>query len=340
MSSKTVGNPTCGADVWAPPEISIFSGISYFIVAIIATPGNGLIILAVIIDPLKKLQTPFNYLLVNLAVADLIMGCIAMPMAVYLHYMEYKVKLEPLVNNIVRMLYFISGMASIISLIAMSVDRYIAISRAFTYRIFFTLKKCIAITIIIWSTSVAFPFLYFKIGAVSYYFVFACVAILTGFIVLVVVYFQIHKLLRRQTELMSSQLPPSSSKNLQLKRIRQDKRITRTYLIVLVWFMVLYLPGVVMVFVLNFWTTSDCVTRHVLRDLQSVLISFNSCVNPIIYLTRLKTFKKSVQRILCKFPRNSAQVAPAPVVEDKDEEDEGEGEEEVTTTNPTEDVPA
>ena len=150
MSSKGVGNPTCGTDVWAPPELSVFSGISCLIIAVIATFGNGLIIMAVILDPLKKLRTPFNYLLVNLAyfilaVADLIMGCVSMPLAVYVHYLEYEVKLEPLANNALRMSYFISGMASIISLIALSVDRYIAISRAITYRVFFTLKKCVVI---------------------------------------------------------------------------------------------------------------------------------------------------------------------------------------------------
>ena len=322
MSSKTVGNPTCGLDVWAPPELSAFSGISYFFVAIIATSGNGIIVMAVIRDPLKRLRTPFNYLLVNLAVADLIMGCVAMPVAVYLHYMEYKVKLEPLVNNIVRMLYFISGMASIISLIALSVDRYMAISRAITYRVFFTLKKCVVITIIIWSISIAFPFLYFKIGAVSYYFVFACVAILTGFLVLVVVSVQVHTLLQRQTRLIASQLPASFSNEFQIKRIQQEKRITRTYLIVLVCFIVLYLPGVVMVFVLYFWTTCDCVVRHVLRDLQSVFISFNSCVNPIIYIVRLNTFKKSIRMLFWKrtavvgvTPRNVIAAQPGMVAQ-------------------------
>ena len=305
---KVIGNPTCGTDVWAPPELSVFSGISCLIIAVIATFGNGLIIMAVILDPLKKLRTPFNYLLVNLAVADLIMGCVSMPLAVYVHYLEYEVKLEPLANNALRMSYFISGMASIISLIALSVDRYMAISRAITYRVFFTWKKCILITMIIWSISVAFPFLYFEIGAVNYYFMFACVAILTGFLVLVVVSIQVQKLLRRQTRLMTSQLPSSSSKDFHLKRLQQEKRITRTYLIVLIWFVVLYLPGVVMVFMLYFWTTSDCVVRHILRDLQSVLISLNSCVNPIIYIVRLKTFKSSLRMLFCK--STTVDVAP------------------------------
>ena len=248
---KKVGNPTCGLDVWAPPQLSIFTGISCLIVAILATVGNGLIIMAVVIDPLKKLRTPFNYLLFNLAVADLMMGCICMPLSVYVHYLEYKVKLEPLANNLLRMSYFISGMVSIISLIALSVDRYIAISHAITYRMFYTWKKCVAITIAIWSISVAFPFLYFKIGAVNYYFVFACAAILTSFVVLVVVFVQVHKLLRRHTRLMTSQLPSPSSKDFHLSRLQQEKRITRTYMIVLIWFIILYLPGVVMVFVLS-----------------------------------------------------------------------------------------
>ena len=309
---KKVGNPTCGLDVWAPPELSVFTGISCLIVAIFATVGNGLIIMAVIIDPLKKLRTPFNYLLINLAVADLVMGCVCMPVSVYVHYLEYKVKLEPLANNVLRMSYFISGMVSIISLIALSVDRYIAISHAITYRIFYTWKKCVVIMVAIWSISVAFPFLYFKIGAVNYYFVFACVAILTSFIVLVVVSIQVHKLLRRQTRLMTSQLPSSSSKDFHLTRLQQEKRITRTYMIVLIWFIILYLPGVVMVFVLYFWKTSDCVTRHVLRDMQSILISFNSCINPIIYIARLKTFKESVRRL---FTAN--RVAPLPTSENE-----------------------
>ena len=308
MSSKGVGNPTCGANVWAPPEISIFSGVSYFLIGVLATFGNGLIITAIIIDPVKKLRTPFNYLLVNLAVADFIMGSVAMPLAVYLHYKEYKVELSPTINNLVRMLYFISGMASIISLIALSVDRYIAISRAISYRIFFTMRKCVFITFVIWSTSIAFPFLYFKIGAVNYYFLFACVAILTGFLVIVVVLFQIKKLLRRQTRLMTSQLPESSSQQFQMSRLQQEKKITRTYLIVLICFVVIYLPGVVMVFMLYFWKSLDCITRHVLRDLQSVLISFNSCVNPFIYIIRLKTFKESIRILLRRNTR--VEVAP------------------------------
>ena len=301
--AKTVGNPTCGINEWAPPELSVFSGISCLLIALIATTGNGLIVAAVIIDPLKKLRTPFNYLLVNLAAADLIMGSVAMPFSVYVHYLEYKVELEPLANNILRMSYFISGMASIISLIALSVDRYIAISHAISYRIFFTWRKCITITIIIWLTSIAFPFLYFKIGAVNYYFLFACVAILTGFFILAVVSFQINKLLRRQRRLMtshSSASPSNPSSDPQQQRIHREKRITRTYFIVLICFVVIYLPGVVMVFVLYFWKSSDCITRHVLRDLQSVLISFNSCVNPIIYIIRLKTFKDSVRKLFTK----------------------------------------
>uniref|UniRef100_A0A7M5XK53 G-protein coupled receptors family 1 profile domain-containing protein n=1 Tax=Clytia hemisphaerica TaxID=252671 RepID=A0A7M5XK53_9CNID len=257
--SRNVGNPTCGADSWAPPVLSITTGICCFVIAVVATIGNGLIIVAVIADPLKKLRNPFNYFLINLAVADFIMGSISMPLCVYTHYLEYKVMLEPIVNNILRMSYFISGMASLISLITLTIDRYIAISRAIKYRLYFSWKRCIFITAIIWTISIAFPFIYFKVGAVEYYFVFACVAILTSFVVLVIIIIQMNKLFRRQSRVMTAQLPSSASSDFQRRRLVQEKRLTRTYLLVIVFFILLYLPGVAMTFMLYFWKILDCV---------------------------------------------------------------------------------
>ena len=71
-------------DVEAPPELSFTTAsISILLLMLSNIPGRILIILAVVLDPNKNLRTPFNWLLVNLATADLIVGFITEPISVY-----------------------------------------------------------------------------------------------------------------------------------------------------------------------------------------------------------------------------------------------------------------
>jgi len=168
-------------------------------------------------------------------------------------------------------------------------------------------------TIVIWSFSIAFPFLYFRIGAVNYYFLFSCTAIITGFFVSVFVYARVYVLLRRQTRVIASRLPRSTNIDFQLRRLLQEKKIARTFLVILSLFVILYLPAVIMTFLLYLSTGFDCVTRHWMRDWQSILISANSCVNPIICIVRLQTFNRSV-KILFKCRRHRVRILPSPRV--------------------------
>lgn len=63
-----------GTVEWTGAKIGIFFGC--FIIMFFTITGNLLVILSVSFE--KKLQTPFNYYLVNLAVTDFIVGTIAM----------------------------------------------------------------------------------------------------------------------------------------------------------------------------------------------------------------------------------------------------------------------
>ena len=51
-----------------------------------------MVIIAVVVNPLKKLRSPFNYFIVILAVADLLVGAVNMPVGIYYHYQEYLLK--------------------------------------------------------------------------------------------------------------------------------------------------------------------------------------------------------------------------------------------------------
>ena len=66
-------------DVWAPLEISITSFVITSFLTLITAPGNLLICLAILKDPNNELKTSFNYLLMNIAISDLVVGAISDP---------------------------------------------------------------------------------------------------------------------------------------------------------------------------------------------------------------------------------------------------------------------
>ena len=59
---------------WAPKELSVFTIATTLLICLVALIGNLLIIILVVRDPLKKLRTPFNYFIANLAISDLFVG--------------------------------------------------------------------------------------------------------------------------------------------------------------------------------------------------------------------------------------------------------------------------
>ena len=66
-------------DVWAPFGLSITTAVIVSLLTIVTAPGNLLICIAILKDPNKELKTAFNYLLLNVAISDLIIGAITDP---------------------------------------------------------------------------------------------------------------------------------------------------------------------------------------------------------------------------------------------------------------------
>ena len=122
-------------DIAAPTALSFSSASVASLLILTNIPGNILIILALVFDPYKNLRTPFNWLVVNLATADLIVGTIAQPVAVSSLIKEglrkHGIPGEFVMSHITT---FISWTASLLSLISLAVERYLAVRKPNTYR--------------------------------------------------------------------------------------------------------------------------------------------------------------------------------------------------------------
>ena len=196
-------------DVEAPPELS-FTTASISILWILTNiPGNILIILAVVLDPNKNLRTPFNWLLVNLATADLIVGFITEPISVYYLINEgLRVHRSPGVLKANHLAYFISCTASVLSLTSLAVERYLAVRKPNAYRTNVNNKRIAATVAIIWLISLSLPQVYLEVGFTMYGFIFANSSIVIAVSIICITY----ALMRRKIKSHLSNSSDISSK--------------------------------------------------------------------------------------------------------------------------------
>ena len=286
-------------NVWAPSYLSLLTAIIGSVFFIVITLGNLMIVIAVVKDPLKKLRSPFNYFVVNLAVADLIVGIISMPIGIYNHTLEYLKTKPDVLKRVFTVTLFISLTASLLCLITLSVDRYVAITFPMKYRSNLTWRKCWIGSFVIWILSLSLPLIYLKVGYINYLMIYVNTAVVIAAITLVMTYIRIYKFLRGQIQRMKeiSRTTSNETKMLESKRTLQQKKVTRVFLWILVLFLVCYIPATIIVYILQFCATCHCESIHVMRDTTFYLLTVNSCMNPFVYALKNKHYRHALTQV-------------------------------------------
>nr|CAH7753926.1 unnamed protein product [Callosobruchus chinensis] len=123
--------------------------ISVILIAITVGTIIGNILVCIAVCLVRKLRRPCNYLLVSLAVSDLCVAVLVMPMA-----MIYEIKGSWIFGEIVCNLWVscdvLSCTASILNLCMISVDRYYAITKPLEYGVKRTPKRMIVWVVVVW----------------------------------------------------------------------------------------------------------------------------------------------------------------------------------------------
>ena len=296
--------------VSAPAHLSFLTATVSLVLFLVTVPGNLLVCLAVYRDPLKNLRTPFNLFVFNLAAADLVVGFVVDPTSVVIHLREGLTSGAVDAVQLIHLAYFISCTASLLSLAALTVDRYIAVARPHFYRARLGSTHVAFASVVIWFVSAVLPcVLYFHVGYLQYAFVFANSAVFLTLIILLLSYVQIYRRIRHQFATADAQLHGRKNDPHREKRnARREARVTKAFLLVLLAFLVCYVPSCVMIYFMNLCVSCSCHTIHWLRDMQFLLVSLNSGLNPFLYSWRLPNFRRAFTIILRMRPnaRSSA----------------------------------
>ncbi|XP_043683300.1 dopamine D2-like receptor isoform X2 [Vespula pensylvanica] len=115
--------------------------------------GNVLVILAVVRE--KALQTVTNYFIVSLAVADLLVAVLVMPFAVYVMVNSGLWSLPGFVCDFYIAMDVTCSTSSIFNLVAISIDRYIAVTQPIKYAKHRNNRRVWLTILLVWAISAA-----------------------------------------------------------------------------------------------------------------------------------------------------------------------------------------
>ncbi|XP_074633765.1 adrenocorticotropic hormone receptor-like [Acropora palmata] len=286
-----------------PTGLSYFTASMSVFLTLITVPGNFLVCIAIIKDPFRNLKTPFHYFLLSLAATDFMVGSFMDPVSAVFHFGE-GLQSKVVDIKILHILYFILSTASILTLAALTADRYVAVTSPLKYKTMVTSKRAIITSMLIWIAALGFSFVYFKLGFIFYSFIFANTAVICTFAVLLFVHLGIVKRLRERAKYWRDRRANNSTESSKLENknklmeAKRESKAVRALMIVLLAFFASFTPACIMIYLLNFCESCSCLFIHWLRDLQFLIVLCNSGINPYLYAWRIPQFKRAFFKLV------------------------------------------
>ncbi|KAL0974068.1 hypothetical protein UPYG_G00214940 [Umbra pygmaea] len=138
----------------------VIVGILMSLLIVLTVCGNVLVCLAVCAT--RRLRCLTNCFIVSLAITDLLLGMLVLPFSALLHFAEWP--LGPTFCNIYTSLDVMLCTASILTLLAISLDRYLAVTMPLRYSSI-VMPKTVAVAMAsVWAVSLAVSFLPIHLG--------------------------------------------------------------------------------------------------------------------------------------------------------------------------------
>ncbi|XP_068165799.1 adenosine receptor A1-like [Antennarius striatus] len=137
------------------PYVSRFQGLYIameLVVAVMAIGGNSLVCVAVVHN--RRLRTVTNYFLISLAMSDILVGLVAVPCAVLTDLGQPRHNL-PLCTVLLSILIALTQI-SILSMLAVAAERYMAILLPFQYRRVMSPRNARLVLMLTWVTAAIF----------------------------------------------------------------------------------------------------------------------------------------------------------------------------------------
>ena len=257
------------------------------------------ILVIVVVKKIRELQTNSNILIASLAVADLLVGAVSMPLSISLDSMILRGTLSEdiicTISDITGFVLYTAYCASYYHLVLISWERYVAIVKWKEYKLIVTKRRVKRYAGIAWITALVTTALYIALAAarVPYevllvldfifnFFSLICFSLMAYFYR--IVYIETRKRNRSKTSQVSV-----------LIKGRIESKIAYTVFLLTVAVSISSVPAVVVPIVATF---SPFFRANAVFRLAEIFLQINSLVNPALYFYRNNRYRKAALKLL------------------------------------------
>ena len=257
----------------------------------------------------KVRRVPNSYFVINLAVADILVGITVEPVKAASFWSN---------NRNILFSYYIfavlSCVCSIVSISALMVDRFLAVCRPFQYRSLVKPCRIRTAILIIWLFSIHFsilPLLGWRSASFQVYL--NSLGVLFPAAIMLLSYYGLRRSLRGEIANLQNWAADRTQATHVRNMVTRERRVSTTVFIMLLVFLVSWCPAVTVDFVMVFCEKCRSDTLLLARDVTLTIGFFSSGINPGLYAWRIKSFRQGLtllfQRGLIANPK-IVQVGP------------------------------
>ncbi|XP_067422897.1 neuromedin-U receptor 2 [Emydura macquarii macquarii] len=291
----------------------------YALIFVVGVMGNLLVCLVIMKH--RNMKTPTNYYLFSLAISDLLVLLLGMPLEVYEMWSNYPFLFGPVGCYFKTALFETVCFASILSMTTLSVERYIAILHPFRAKLESTRKRALRIIIVLWILSVLFSLpntsthgimlQYFPNGTlvpgsatctvVMPLWIYNCIIQVTSFLFYVlpvaaisVLYYLMGLKLRGEKPLEANEM----AVNIQRP---SRKSVTKMLFVLVMVFSICWAPFHIDRLFFSFvvdWTEPLANVFNLIHVVSGVFFYLSSAVNPIIYNLLSRRFRTAFLSVI------------------------------------------
>ena len=249
----------------------------------------------------KTLKT----LLLSLACSDVAVGLFSQPL--YTFFLINWLRLDNPSCNAKQVRTISSTLfsgASFLGVVAVSVDRFLAVHLHLRYQELVTHRRVVIVVIVIWVYN-AFLSLMILWGSLGTLDVVGMINFAFSFIITLVVYIRIYQTVRRHKNHIQSMQIRNEAQSEEIKNFTVLIKSTVGIFYVYLVFLICYLPYLICKTVLQIYGPSIVLKKLYLYSLTFVYL--NSSLNPVIYCWKMKHIRHAIIDILQRMSWNSNQ---------------------------------